>query len=113
MALSGSQAEDAAARYLQRQGCSIVARNWRTRYCEIDIVAQRGTTLYLCEVKYRATSHQGQGMDYITPAKLRRMAFAAEIWMAQTSWQGEHSLCAIEVSGPDFRITYVAKDIAL
>lgn len=108
----GRQAETAAADFLERKGCTVVDRNWRTRWCEIDIVAHRGPTIYFCEVKYRRTNHQGSGLDYITPQKLQRMRFAAEFWVHANNWRGEYSLCAIEVSGPRFEITGVVKDLA-
>lgn len=109
---TGRQAEAAAAAFLERKGCIIVIQNWRTRWCEIDIVAQRDAVIYFCEVKYRSTFRQGAGLDYITPKKLQQMRFAAEMWVHRHSWQGEYSLCAIEVSGPDFLITGVVKDLA-
>lgn len=107
----GRQAEDSAAAYLERKGCRIIERNWRTRLCEIDIVAERDGVMYFCEVKYRQTARQGRGLDYITPKKLRQMQFAAEMWLAQHDWPGECQLSVIEVSGPDFLITSVVKDV--
>lgn len=108
---TGRKAETIAAAYLQRQGCEIIQQNWRTRWCEIDVVALRNNTLYFCEVKYRSTAYQGRGLDYITPAKLKQMYFAAQNWIHAHHWQGDSQLCAIEVSGPRFQITAVAKDL--
>jgi uncharacterized protein (TIGR00252 family) len=107
---TGRQAEAAAVDYLKRQGCAIVDQNWRTRWCEIDIIAQRDRVVYFCEVKYRKTDNQGAGLDYITPKKLQQMKFAAQAWVHFTNWKGEYQLCAIEVSGPKFQITNVVKD---
>lgn len=108
---TGRKAETVAAIFLTRKGCEIVAQNWRTRWCEIDIVAHRASVVYFCEVKYRLHSRQGTGIDYITPKKLQQMAFAAELWVARHNWNGEYQLCAIEVSGPDFIVTNVVKDL--
>jgi uncharacterized protein (TIGR00252 family) len=108
---TGRRAESVAAAFLEAKGCEIIAQNWRTRWCEIDIVAQRDSTVYFCEVKYRLTANQGLGFDYITAKKLQQMQFAAELWVAKYNWQGECSVCAIEVSGPNFRITNVVKDL--
>ena len=108
---TGRRAEAVAASFLEYKGCEIVSQNWRTRWCEIDIVAVRDAVAYFCEVKYRLTAKQGTGFDYVTPKKLQQMRFAAELWVAKYQWQGECSLCAIEVSGPNFRITNVAKDL--
>lgn len=108
---AGRHAEAVAADFLQRKGCCIIARNWRTARCEIDVVAQRQGVIYFCEVKYRTTSRQGMGMDYITPAKLRRMRFAAERWVYTHAWRGPYELCAIEISGPEFTVTAVVRDL--
>jgi len=108
---TGRRAETVAAEFLQAKGCTVVAQNWRTRWCEIDIVAHRDQLLYFCEVKYRRTSAQGAGLDYITSRKLAQMRFAAESWVHRFAWQGDYQLCAIEVSGPHFRITSVVKDL--
>lgn len=107
----GRKAEAKAAEFLRLKGCSIVEQNWRTRWCEIDIVAERGGVIYFCEVKYRSHNRQGSGIDYITPKKLQQMQFAAEFWATKQQWDGECQLCAIEVSGPAFRVTNVVKDL--
>lgn len=107
----GRRAENVAADFLRLKGCEVVVQNWRTPRCEIDVVAVRAQTVYFCEVKYRATSRQGSGLDYITPKKLQQMRFAAEIWVHRYNWRGEYQLCAIEVSGAQFRITAVVKDL--
>ncbi len=108
---SGRRAEQVAADFLQRKGCEILHQNWRTRWCEIDIVAQRQNIVYFCEVKYRVRAAQGGGLDYITPKKLQQMGFAAEMWVQTHDWQGGYQLCAIEVFGPNFQITSVIKDL--
>jgi len=108
---TGRTAESVVADYLKRQGLAIVAQNWRTKFCEIDIIAQRGNTAYFCEVKYRKNANQGTGLDYITPKKLQQMRLAAETWVHFFNWTGQYELRAIEVSGPDFQITGVVKDL--
>ncbi|HEX3568296.1 MAG TPA: YraN family protein [Candidatus Saccharimonadales bacterium] len=107
----GRRAEAVAAAFLERKGCRIIDRNWRTRMCEIDVIAQRADSVYFCEVKYRASNKQGSGIDYITPKKLQQMRFAAESWVHAHAWQGDYQLCAIEVSGSAFRVTAVVKDL--
>lgn len=108
---TGRKAEQIATDFLERKGCEIVHRNWRARYCEIDVVARRGDIIYFCEVKYRVRTAQGTGLDYITPKKLARMRFAAEFWVQTHAWEGGYELCAIEVSGSGFQITAVVKDL--
>lgn len=108
---AGRQAEDVAAKFLVSKGCELLAQNWRTRWCEIDVVARRDGVVYFCEVKYRTRNTQGSGLEYITPKKLQQMRFAAESWVQRNNWQGECQLCAIEISGADYRITSVLKDL--
>jgi Holliday junction resolvase-like predicted endonuclease len=80
----GHDAEKVAARYLQAEGYGVHALNWRHPRAEIDIVASSGEgSLLFVEVKYRQSAAQGSGLEYITPAKLRQMTFAAELWVAQ------------------------------
>jgi uncharacterized protein (TIGR00252 family) len=108
---TGRQAETIAADFLVRKGCKIIARNWRTRMCEIDVIAERDGVIYFCEVKYRRSMSQGSGIEYITAKKVQQMRFAATSWMHAHGWEGESRLCAIEVSGAKFVITNVVKDI--
>lgn len=102
---TGRVAEQAAANYLLKKGFIVRDKNWRTRWCEIDIVAQKGNTMYFFEVKYRKNNAWGSGFDYITAKKLKQMAFAAEFWVNNYSWEGEFCLAAIEVSGSDYTVT--------
>ena len=78
----GDKGEQAAADWLMARGHEIVARNWRTRYCEIDIVSVKGEVLYFTEVKYRKNDDFGDGLAAITAKKQRQMRFAAELFLA-------------------------------
>ncbi|HEU5004631.1 MAG TPA: YraN family protein [Candidatus Saccharimonadales bacterium] len=97
----GRAAEVAVANQLKSQGYEIIAQNWRTRLCEIDIVAKKKKTIYFVEVKYRASSLQGDGFDHITARKLQQMTFAARNWVAENDWRGDYCLLAAAVSGID------------
>lgn len=107
----GRAAEDAAAKYLQNHGYKIISQNWRTRYCEIDIVAQKKNKVLFVEVKYRLNAGQGGGFDYITPAKLKQMSFAAEMWVHDNHWKHDYALAAVEVAGQDYAVTNFLADI--
>lgn len=100
----GREAEAAAAAYLEKLGYKILSQNWRTRQCEIDIVAAMKKTIYCIEVKYRQNAAQGRGLDYITPKKLQQMHFAAEVWASQNNYHSDICLAAIEVAGPTYQI---------
>lgn len=103
----GQLAEAKVAEYLEERGYVIRDRNWKTKQCEVDIIAEKNGCVHFVEVKYRTVSSQGDGFEYITPAKLRQMSFAAEYWVAQNRWEGEYVLSAASVSGPTFQIEYI------
>jgi ribonuclease HII len=96
----GDRAESEVVRYLRLLGHEITARNWRTRYCEIDIVSRRGDTVYFTEVKYRKTARQGGGMAAITQKKQRQMTFAAELYAAKHNLKSTYLRLAVaDVTG--------------
>jgi Holliday junction resolvase-like predicted endonuclease len=99
---AGHSAEVRAAEYLKSHGYKVKELNWKTKYCEIDIVAEKDKAIYFVEVKSRKNSKQGFGLDYITPSKLRQMRFAAEMWVSNNSWPGEYQLAAIGIDGEEF-----------
>ncbi len=107
---SGQEAEDKVAKHLSGLGWRVVARNWKTPRCEIDIVARRGDQIYFVEVKYRKTDTQGSGLEYITRSKLQQMTLAAETWVHEHNWEGGYQLAAVEVSGSDFRVGELVTD---
>lgn len=98
---AGHDAEERAARYLERNGFNIIELNWRTRWCEIDIVAEKDRIVYFVEVKSRRGGAYGTGLEYITPKKLRQMGFAAEFWVSQHQYNGDYQLAAIGVDGEE------------
>ena len=108
---TGRQAEATAAAFLRTQGYQIVAQNWRTRSCEVDIVASKDSVVYCVEVKFRSSDRQGMGLDYVTPKKLQQMQYAAEMWTAAAAWDGDYRLAAIEVGGDPPKVTAFIDDI--
>lgn len=97
----GNIGEDTACRYLEKQGFQIVTRNWKTKYCEIDIIAKKSGRIYFVEVKARRTTVYGGGLASITPQKLRQMSFAAESWVQSHGWQGPYQLSVIAINDGD------------
>lgn len=77
----GQQAESAVASYLESHGHTIIARNHKTYFYEIDIISTKDKHIYFTEVKYRANSIHGSGLDAITSTKLHQMHFSAESYL--------------------------------
>lgn len=96
----GRTAEAAVAQFLVASGYKLLDRNWRTRLCEIDVIAKKDNVVFLVEVKYRAQDAQGSGLDSITLKKLNQMRFAAELWVQAHDWGGDWRLAVASVSGP-------------
>ena len=79
----GDQAENMVAEYLINNSHQILGRNWKTKYCEIDIVSKYNGVLYFTEVKYRKKFDQGGGLAAINKKKLNQMKFAAEFYVTK------------------------------
>ena len=65
----GKWAEDLVSRWYEQHGYVIVARNWRCKRGELDVVACKNGVLVVCEVKARASNAFGTPAEAVTPAK--------------------------------------------
>lgn len=74
--------EEEAARWLMRQGCRILARQYRTPYGELDLVVQDGETLVFAEVKYRGSDRYGTPAAAVDWNKQRHLTRSA-LWYCQ------------------------------
>lgn len=81
----GVAAEAAAAEYLTRQGLRIVARNWRCRQGELDLIAREGATLVFVEVRQRADSNFGGAAASIGAIKRAKLVAAAQVYLQKQS----------------------------
>ncbi len=98
---TGKSAEELVANLLRSNKHKIIEMNWRTRWCEIDIISKHKKVIYFTEVKFRSSNAWGEGLSYITKSKLRQMRFAAEFWLSSNNWDGECVLQAAEVNDFD------------
>ena len=79
----GKTGEDLACQELERRGYAIVARRYRRRGGEIDIIAKDGPTWVFVEVKARDTHQFGDAAEAVTPFKRRRIAQLALGYMTR------------------------------
>ena len=77
----GRWGEDVAVRHLEKAGYEVLARNWRCREGEIDIVARSGATICFVEVKTRSTLAFGEPAEAVRGPKARRQAILAAQWL--------------------------------
>ena len=86
----GALGERLAADYLRGLGLRVIARNWRCRYGELDIVAADDASrgVVFVEVKTRTSDQFGGVAEAVTPEKVRRLRRLAGLWLAQQdgSW---------------------------
>jgi putative endonuclease len=79
----GKWGEDTAAEYLAQKGYEVTARNIRTPYGEIDIVAKQADVTIFVEVKARTSNKMGLPEEAITPRKREHMLAAADHYAAE------------------------------
>jgi putative endonuclease len=77
----GKTGEDLACRELERRGYAILARRYRRRGGELDIIAKDGATLVFVEVKARDSREFGEAAEAVTPYKRRRITRLALDYM--------------------------------
>lgn len=93
----GAAGEDMAAAWYEAEGYRVLARNWRCRDGELDLVVARPDVLVFCEVKTRRSDAYGGPAAAVTHAKQRRIRGLALRWLR------EH-----EVRAPALRFDVVA-----
>ena len=79
----GRQGEDAAARWYENAGYEVLARNWRCKQGEIDLVLRRGRDIIFCEVKSRSSEAFGHPLEAVTREKRQRLRFLAGRWLEE------------------------------
>jgi len=82
MIRAGTRAEDLCAELMRRAGLQVLARNWRCRHGEIDLIARDGGTLVFAEVRLRRDARYGGAAESITAAKRARLVAAARLYLA-------------------------------
>jgi len=81
-AATGRAAEDRALKELGAAGLRLVARNFRCRLGEIDLVMREGDTLVFVEVRQRQSARFGDASESVTVAKQRKLLAAAALFVA-------------------------------
>ena len=97
----GKSGEDSAAKYLQGLGWRIVVRNYRSRFCELDIVAEEPTfpesTLCLVEVKTRRSRAYGSPASAVTFHKQEKIRLATVLYLQEFHPDCEPPPCRYDV----------------
>jgi putative endonuclease len=90
--VDGSAAEDRALDYLQDRGLTLLARNWRCKLGELDLVMQDGETVAVIEVRSRARGDYGLAAETVDRRKQAKLVRATRVWLARRPELAERPL---------------------
>ena len=79
--LLGASGEQAVAAWYQARGYEVLARNWRCREGELDLVVRDGRRFVFCEVKTRTSDAFGAPVEAVTRTKQMRLRRVAARWL--------------------------------
>ena len=81
----GVEGEDRAAQWYEARGYEVVARNWRCRDGELDLIVRCGQRYVFCEVKARSSLAFGSPLEAVTGNKRRRIRHLAARWLEEAA----------------------------
>ena len=96
----GNFGESKAAHFLQRKGYKIIARNFRCRVGEVDIIAQKENFIVFVEVKLRKNADYAEAREFVTLSKQRRIKSAAKLWLVHNESELQPRFDVIEIYAP-------------
>ncbi len=94
---SGKTGEAIAAKYLKKSGYKILERNYRKKYGEIDIIAQKGENIAFVEVKTRKSDLYGTPSEFVTAKKQAKIKKAAYTYIQENDLDADFTFDIIEV----------------
>lgn len=101
----GDQGEQVVVDYLETSCHEIVARNYKTKLFEVDIISKKDKALYFTEVKYRGGSDFGAGLDFIDQKKQQKMHLAVAGFLAMhPEYADFRPSLAVAAVGKDFKL---------
>ena len=95
----GRRGEVIAATWLEGQGMTVIARNWRCASGEIDVILRDGNTTVFAEVKTRTSTAFGHPFEAITPVKAARLRRLAAEWCRANPGSEEIRIDVVAVLG--------------
>lgn len=106
---TGHKGEAIAIEYLQKQGFNILARNYRYKKAEVDIIAQKSNLLIFVEVKTRTSNRHGYPEEFVSQKKTDLFLLAAEEYIYHYNWQHDirFDIISITASGPAVQVHHI------
>ena len=107
--LSGAWGEALAAEYLRKKKYNIVAAGFRSRFGEIDLIAENKQYLVFVEVKLRKSADFARARDYVDRRKQDRVRITASIFLSQYPTKLQPRFDVIEIYSPEGTATQNSK----
>ncbi|MEZ0574864.1 YraN family protein [Halodesulfovibrio aestuarii] len=107
---TGTAGEEAATAHLVAQGYSIVARNWRAKQLELDIVCTKGDYVIFAEVKTRSCSGMCTALNALSTSKMKKLCKAAKLYISQNNlWDTpcRFDLLAVTKAGTEYQVEHI------
>jgi putative endonuclease len=106
---TGKLGEEKAAAYLIEKGYEIVARNYRFKHSEIDLIAKMGKLTIFVEVKTRTNLSYGFPEEFVDATKVKLVMRAAEHYIFDTDWHFDirFDIISVIINNNEFRIKHV------
>lgn len=97
----GDLGEELAVEHLVKNGYDILERNYTYQKAEVDIIAQKGDTLVVIEVKTRSTADFGNPQDFLKPKQMKRLVMAVDAYIIENDLdvQVRFDIIAIVIEG--------------
>ena len=95
--LFGLEGEEKAARHLKKQGYKIIAKNFQTRFGEIDIIAENKEYIIFVEVKARGENSIAEPKEFVDLRKQRKIIRTAEIYLAENPTEKQPRFDVVEI----------------
>lgn len=105
----GDEGESLAANYLEKEGYTIIVKNWKYERFEIDLIAEKGNTIVFVEVKTRFSNTYGEPWEAVNKAKRKKICASADAYIQQYDIHHEprFDIVSIIKSDKEFRIEHL------
>lgn len=104
LGLFGLEGEEKAAKYLKKQGYNIIAKNFQTRFGEIDIIAEDKEYIVFVEVKARSEKSIAEPREFVDIRKQRKIIKTTEIYLSENPTAKQPRFDVVEVKKDKMKI---------
>lgn len=104
---TGNQGEGLAADFLQKNGYEIIARNYRHKHSEIDLIVKKNNVLVFVEVKSRSSTQFGDPEMFVDNKKANKIFEGADEFIHTSNWQSNIRFDIVSITlKPEIKIEH-------